>query len=228
MTSKKEKLLQTLLEIEKEFDQKDAEFREFLEIAPEGIVILDFHSRTFIMCNSNAEKILKYSAEELLSKHPTHISPPFQPNGRSSEEVIEELMEQTLAGEKPVFEWLTVDRNGKTFIAEVRLVLLLKSDQPYVYASFVDITERKKMQIQLEAQNEKLRQIAFMQAHQVRSPVANILGLSSLFNYKNLQDPLNGELLLKLNVAVKAFDEIIKDIIHRTSEELPTDSRNFL
>ncbi len=70
---------------------------------------------------------------------------------------------------------------------------------------------------ELRSQNEKLKEIAFLQAHQVRAPIANILGLSGLFNYEKPLDPLNAELVIKMKTATENLDGIVKEIIHKTS-----------
>jgi PAS domain S-box-containing protein len=218
MTDKRERLLKSLIEIENAFEQKDEQFKEFLEIAPEGILVLDIEKRTFSMCNQNAQDLLKYSTEELLEKGPRDLSPEFQPCGKSSIELIENYIKKACQGERPVFEWITVDNTGRTFFAEVRLTSLMNTETPYIYASFVDITDRKEAQLKIEAQNTKLKEIAFLQSHQVRGPVANVLGIINLFDFKDLSNPLNPELLQKLRECMLVFDERIRQITLKTSE----------
>ncbi len=67
-------------------------------------------------------------------------------------------------------------------------------------------------------QNEKLFEIAFLQAHQVRAPVANILGMISLFNADDPNDPINGEVIRELRGVTEALDNIIYQIVQKTSE----------
>jgi GAF domain-containing protein len=70
----------------------------------------------------------------------------------------------------------------------------------------------------LATQNNVLKEIAFLQAHQVRAPIARILGLSQLFNRKDLQDPENSEILTRLLSTTKELDDVIKDIVKKTNE----------
>jgi len=81
-----------------------------------------------------------------------------------------------------------------------------------------DITENKRHQLKIQKQNEKLREIAWIQSHEVRVPVANILGLINAFNYKNLSDPFNLEVLANLNIVTHDLDSIIRDIVNKTNE----------
>jgi two-component system cell cycle sensor histidine kinase/response regulator CckA len=216
MTTKKE-VLQTLQAIEKAFNEKEAQFLEFLEIAPEAIVIFDVEKHAFTICNSNALELLKYKREELLGKGPEILSPEFQPDGRRSKDMIKEYVGRVINGEKLVFEWLTINGKGETFIAEARLSPLLNASTPHIYTSLIDITERKSAQLKIENQNAKLKEIAFLQSHNVRGPVAHIMGLIGLFDFKDLSNPLNSQLLQKLELCVKDFDERIKEIVLKTA-----------
>ena len=78
--------------------------------------------------------------------------------------------------------------------------------------------EKKIAAEKLKKQNAKLLEIAFLQAHQVRAPVANVLGLINLLNFENPNDPINVEILKRLRETTIAFDNIIHEIVKITSE----------
>jgi signal transduction histidine kinase len=63
-----------------------------------------------------------------------------------------------------------------------------------------------------------LREIAEMQSHQVRAPIATILGLINLLNFKDPSDPNNADILIKLKAATEAFDQVIRQIVKMTNE----------
>ncbi|HYC86946.1 MAG TPA: ATP-binding protein [Chryseosolibacter sp.] len=60
--------------------------------------------------------------------------------------------------------------------------------------------------------NIQLQQFAFMTAHNLRSPVARLLGLTSIFNQENLSDPFNLEVVRRIEKCAEDLDEIIRDI----------------
>jgi light-regulated signal transduction histidine kinase (bacteriophytochrome) len=64
----------------------------------------------------------------------------------------------------------------------------------------------------IERQNEQLREIAWIQSHEVRSPLANIMGLIPLFNHQNTADPVNAHLLNMIAEASATLDNIIRKI----------------
>ena len=67
-------------------------------------------------------------------------------------------------------------------------------------------------------QGEKVIEIAFLQSHQVRKPIANILGLINLFNVDNPLDPVNLEVILGVKIAATELDNIIHQIVKKIEE----------
>jgi len=59
--------------------------------------------------------------------------------------------------------------------------------------------------------------------------VANILGLVNAFNYKDLTDPFNLEVLSNLHVVTNDLDLIIREIVNKTNEveDNPSDHANM-
>lgn len=70
---------------------------------------------------------------------------------------------------------------------------------------------------ELKTQNDKLYEIAFLQSHQVRVPIAHVLGLYNLFNFNDPTDPSNIEIFERVKKAITDLDEIVKQIVDKTS-----------
>lgn len=71
----------------------------------------------------------------------------------------------------------------------------------------------------IENQNQILKDIAWMQSHQVRAPLARMLGLINLYNDSNGVDDefFNNEKVLKsIKESAHELDEIIKHISEKT------------
>lgn len=77
-----------------------------------------------------------------------------------------------------------------------------------------DITHRKQSEQKILQQNETLRKIAFMQSHQLRKPVASILGLMNLLKLEETES--NSVVLNMMEQAVLELDETIHDIVKST------------
>jgi len=81
-----------------------------------------------------------------------------------------------------------------------------------------DITQNKKHLKEIEEQNKKFKEIAWIQSHLVRAPLARVMGLVDLL--KNFAPGDDGdELLLHLENSAKELDAIIINIADKTPEE---------
>ncbi len=78
--------------------------------------------------------------------------------------------------------------------------------------------EKGKRAEELVVANNELLKIAFLQSHQIRVPIANILGLFDLFEFNNPSDPINGVVLKKLKTVAESFDKIIREIVQNNCE----------
>jgi light-regulated signal transduction histidine kinase (bacteriophytochrome) len=77
---------------------------------------------------------------------------------------------------------------------------------------FIDSTERKEREDQIRRQNEQLRDIAWMQSHLTRQPLATILGLVNILDKKSLTDD-NKKIIGMLEETVGKLDQVIRDIV---------------
>jgi signal transduction histidine kinase len=77
-----------------------------------------------------------------------------------------------------------------------------------------DITLIKQNELRITHQNKQLMEIAEINAHEIRRPVATILGLVQLFNKETIE---NKELLKHLETATLELDKVIRRIIDKTS-----------
>lgn len=81
-----------------------------------------------------------------------------------------------------------------------------------------DVTERTLYYKALQKQNEKLKEIAWIQSHKVRSPVSRILGMIDLIKHKICSEKENKILIDEIQDSVKELDKIIRDISGKTEE----------
>lgn len=81
-----------------------------------------------------------------------------------------------------------------------------------------DITEHRKHLLKIEEQNTALREIAFIESHRVRGPVATLLGLEQLFNYSDYTDPINAYIIKGISVTTNKLDAIIREVVRKSNE----------
>jgi len=78
-----------------------------------------------------------------------------------------------------------------------------------------DVTDERSFLKQIQIQNEKLQEIAWIQSHKVRAPVATLLGLIGLFDLET-KNQNNKEILKKVKEATEVLDEVIREIDNKT------------
>ncbi|MCB0695771.1 MAG: PAS domain S-box protein [Chitinophagaceae bacterium] len=79
-----------------------------------------------------------------------------------------------------------------------------------------DITQQCMQMKEIEQKNKLLTDIAYMQSHQVRGPMASIIGLASLFNADDPSDPVNKEILEGFIDAAQKLNDVISEIDTKT------------
>ena len=129
-----------------------------------------------------------------------------------------DLYKKALAGKSYHIESVAPTTDGSVMYAEVSFNPIRNLRQEIVgvgcYAR--DITERKKHQLMIEHHNRLLEDIAWKQSHKMRGPVASILGIMQIFDFNDLGNPFNLELLQHLKVTAEKLDNMIKDIVNST------------
>jgi PAS domain-containing protein len=80
-----------------------------------------------------------------------------------------------------------------------------------------NIDESKRAELLIQAQNEQLLRIAHLQSHQIRGPVATILGLLQLLNRGSLTQE-NAQIINYLEISALKLDETIHRIVEATEK----------
>ncbi len=78
------------------------------------------------------------------------------------------------------------------------------------------LIENKKNQDHVKDQTLRLQEIASISSHELRRPVATILGLVNLFDRQNLDHGLNNEIINHLEITALELDDVIRAIVEKT------------
>ena len=87
-----------------------------------------------------------------------------------------------------------------------------------------DIHQSKLYELRIKRQVQQLKQIAWVQSHEVRRPVANILGLLELLEDKELNDAAKQQTMHYIRLHTEELDEMIRQIVEQTKELEEADS----
>jgi PAS domain S-box-containing protein len=79
-----------------------------------------------------------------------------------------------------------------------------------------DITQRLKIEQELLTQNERLRNIASLSSHEIRRPVASMMGLISIMDKDNFFNPENEQIIDHIFTVSSEIDDVIRLIVDST------------
>lgn len=134
--------------------------RVFFESMAYAMLLLD--KDRIIDCNQAALTIFgAMSREQLLALTLADLSPPFQPNGRTSSEEVKRCLDEAYAGKIQLFEWLhkRLDDDAQQLIAEVVLNTVRFEEQTLLAATIRNVSERKRTENELREREAMFRNI---------------------------------------------------------------------
>ncbi len=70
----------------------------------------------------------------------------------------------------------------------------------------------------IKAQGDVLKDIAYIQSHEVRGPVTTIKGLAGLFNMDDLSDPVNKELMEGIITVTDRLDDVVTAVVNKENQ----------
>lgn len=135
---------------------------------------------------------------------------------------FEEIVQLSLKGEKSTYESMYADLDGNTNKwYRINSFPVNDSKQQVIgfSLSVSDITEmhleeevKKQMTDDLMQRNKNLEQFAYIVSHNLRAPVANIIGFADFLKNRDLEKSEQEEVFHELEVAVTKLDHVIRDL----------------
>jgi PAS domain S-box-containing protein len=163
-------------------------FRQLVETSADAISLI--RAGVFVDCNTATTRFLGLpSKDALIGKTPLDISPPLQPDGRSSEEKAADVMRMAEEAGHHSFDWLHTRADGSTVLVDVMLTPVTVRGTRLLMAVWRDITERRKAQeaqLALERhllERQKLESLGILAggiAHDFNNILMAILGYAEL------------------------------------------------
>lgn len=127
------------------------------------------------------------------------------------------LYERALNGEKFSVD-MDFNIDNTSHFARVRFNPIFNANKKiFAVGCFLqDITESKMREKKIEQQNSQLREIAFITSHEVRVPLANILGLTEILDHENPLSPSNCKIIEYIKTSAKELDKSIINMVQQT------------
>lgn len=166
--------------------------------------------------NKGAEKVLGYTYEEAVGQSIYLLVPP--------ELHDEEVNISTSIKDKKVidrYETVRIKKDGSIVDVSLTVSPIINELNEVIGASKImrDISaqkaseyEKAQMMNDLIQRNKDLEQFAYIVSHNLRAPVANIIGVTNFMKMPDIEPEENSQMVAALNKSVVALDNVIKDL----------------
>ena len=155
-----------------------ARFRGLLEAAPDAMVCVDSDGQ-IVLVNAQAERLFGYPREELAGQLVEMLVPDASKAGHRA------LRAGYTADPLPRLVSADLDlsgrrRDGTTFPAEISLAALDTDQGILISAAIRDVTQQRRAHEDLRRTNQNLQQLAYITAHDLRTPLRSLAGFSGV------------------------------------------------
>jgi len=187
-------------------------YSELFQYSPTPKWVYDQETLAFLDVNNAAIEHYGYTREEFLSMTIKDIRP------EGSVKVLDEVLEMSRGKKNFIKQGVFSHRTkeGKLIEVDIQSNPMTFKGRPAKVIIANDITERLAYIKAIEEQNEKLREISWLQSHVVRAPLARILGLVGLLSSCELDAQESVQLLEHLQNSANELDNVIVEITRKT------------
>lgn len=188
---------------------------KLFKVSPVGINVVDLKSRQLVEASEWVVNHMGYSEEEYLGLSHNLFESIVHPDDREHQlEAYARLMDDpSILFTECTLRYRT--KSGDYLHAMVRLSVLEVDDHKKPIAALntaTDITEIVELRQRLNTELKKLEIISYKNSHELRGPVATILGLIQLIDYHGMSGTECMEIISALKDTVRKLDQVIAEI----------------
>jgi PAS domain S-box-containing protein len=194
-------------------EESERNYSGLFHLSPLPMWVFDLETLRFLDVNEAALRGYGYSLSEFLAMTIKEIRP--QEDWQRLDEILatENTVGQKLVGQG-IFRHKKKD--GKLIQVDIQSNLIRYQGKQAKIVIASDMTERFDYTHAIERQNIKLREIAWIQSHVVRAPLARIMGIIPMIRDIDTYVEERVIMLEYLLIAANELDDAIKNISDRT------------
>ncbi|HWB26017.1 MAG TPA: PAS domain S-box protein [Chitinophagaceae bacterium] len=187
----------------------EEKYRSLVEASENIILVMDEYG-TYLFANKLACQYVQKPLEEVLGKT---IYDFF--DRQTADDYVDKI-KATLQSRAPVsFEYQLKVQDTLIYLRNTLNPIIDSNGNAYaVMLSLVDLTEIKNYAEKLRTQNEELKEIAYLQSHIVRAPLANMEGILNLIE-ETAMSAENLELLQMLKKSALQLDSVVNQVVQK-------------
>ncbi len=192
-------------------EESERKYSELFHLSPLPMFVFEIETLDFLDVNDAFIKHYGYTTEEILTMNLKEIRPPEEIS------TFEEALFEEIKAQKTSFGvYRHKKKNGEIIQVDIQSNFVDYKGKNAKVTIASDVTERLNYIKAIEAQNQKLREISWMQSHVVRAPLARIMGLIQIFKDTNSAEEEKEKALDYILLSANELDDVIKEITHKT------------
>lgn len=134
--------------------ENESKYRTLFDHSADAYLLMD---DKFLDCNSKALEIFACEKEDIINHSPVEFSPPYQPDGKRSDESAREHIESAMRGNPHSFYWLHQRKDKRLIHCEVSLAAVQVDGDVRVLAAVRDISERYCAELECDVTSQILQ-----------------------------------------------------------------------
>lgn len=189
-------------------------FRKIVETSQEGIWLHDDTNKT-VFVNPKFTEIFGYTSDEMKNKNINELIHP------SFHELVKSKTASRTNGLSDTYEILGITKTGKQIWVQLTASPILNDNQKYAgsLAMLSDITSRKNSEFEkdkitkdLIQRNKNMEQFSYIVSHNLRAPLANIMGCAELIKQGNISNDELANITDGIVSSAEQLDHVVKDL----------------
>ncbi|MCH6234256.1 hybrid sensor histidine kinase/response regulator [Cognataquiflexum rubidum] len=194
--------------------ESEQRYADLFQLSPQPMWVFDVETLEFLNVNQAAIGHYGYSQVEFMRMTIRDIRP------KEELEYLENLMD-SVRKENPKHLRVIVNhlkKDGTLIRVETHSNAIEFQGRSCRLVLAHDITAKLKYLEAIEEQNEKLRDIAWIQSHILRAPLSRLMGIVDLIQREDMEMDETKDFLKHLTNSAHELDEIIKDVVEKAQQ----------
>ncbi|WP_426667266.1 PAS domain S-box protein [Mucilaginibacter sp. McL0603] len=211
-----------LIEIDDQQRRSDDELKRLANIVTRvnNMIIITDENNHITWINKAVEDRTGFHLHEIAGKSPSE----FFIGPETGMDVLGQIIQRKKALEIFSMDIGCYTKSGDRFWVHGEFTPLFDDDYEHTgyIAVYNDISWRKQKEDEITRQNDKLKEVAWLSSHEIRRPLANIMGLANVMRVASNMDE-KVEIMESINLSAKELDKIVHKINSKINEEINSD-----
>ena len=201
-------------EITNDLKESEKRYKELFHLSPDPMWLLDAETRAFLDVNQAAIKHYGYSREEFLKKTADEIIADEEITALTNRNGDPKKYDKKFSRNISVHQ----KKNGEVIKVETQSNIIQHQRRKAEIVLATDITVRLNYIVEIEEKNERLQEIAWIQSHVVRAPLARLMGLVYAINETPNDEQYKRKFYQLILKSADELDDIIRGIADKADK----------